>query len=88
MWSSSFALVKVKLSASIASNVSKSFFSHTKYHLRMISSFVKFWLPNALALAGPGRLAAPTNAQTPVASRFLRDTVVFVIVHSPFHDVV
>jgi hypothetical protein len=88
MWSSPAALEKVKLSASRASNVPKSAFSHAAYHLRMISSFVKFCPPNALALADPGRLTAPANAQTPVASRFLRDTVILVIVRSPFHDVV
>src|ERR1700733_5216162 len=86
MWSSPAALVKVKLSASMASNVPKSFFSHAPYHLRTISSFVKF-CPPALALAGPGRLMAPTSAQAPVASRFLRDTAILVIVRSPFHDV-
>src|SRR5260370_1303985 len=50
------------------------------------SSFVKFCPPNALALAGPGRLTAPTSAQAPVASRFLRDAAILVIVRSPFHD--
>src|SRR5690349_25000045 len=34
MWSSPAALVNVKLSASILSNVPKSFFSHAAYHLR------------------------------------------------------
>src|ERR1700733_5675366 len=91
MWSSPAALVKVKLSASMASNVPKSFFSHAPYHLRTISSFVKF-CPPALALAGPGRLTAPTSAQAPVVSSFLRDTpilvLVIVIVRSPFHDLV
>src|SRR5580693_9500011 len=82
MWSSPAALEKVKLSASMLSNVLKSFFSHAAYHLRMISSFVRFCPSNALALA-----MAPTSAQAPVASRFLRDTVILVIVHSPFHDV-
>src|ERR1700691_3709550 len=77
MWSSPAALVKVKLSASRLLNVPKSFFSHAAYHLRMISSFVKFCPPNALAPAGPGRLTAPTRAQAPVASRFLRDTEIF-----------
>src|ERR1700758_3685722 len=87
MWSSPAALEKVKLSASMLSNVPKSFFSHAAYHLRIISSFVRFCSPNALALAGPSRLTAPTSAQAPVASRFLRDTAIFVIVRSPFHDV-
>src|SRR5580693_5199536 len=86
-WSSPAALEKVKLSASMLSNVPKSFFSHAAYHLRMISSFVKFCSPNALALAGPSRLTAPTSAQAPVASRFLRDTVILVNLHAPFHDV-
>src|ERR1700688_2286000 len=86
MWSSPAALVKVKLSASKISNVPKSFFSHAAYHLRIISSFVKFCPPNALALAGPGRLTATSRAQVPFARRFLRDTVVLVIVRSPFHD--
>jgi hypothetical protein len=57
------------------------------YHLRMISSFVKFFPPNALALAGPGRLTAPTSAQAPVANRFLRDTAELVIAGSPFNVV-
>src|SRR3984893_12206904 len=86
MWSSPAALVKVKLSASRILNVLKSFFSHAAYHLRMISSFVKFCPPDALALAGPGRVTAPTSAQAPVASRFLRDIVIVVMVRSPFHD--
>src|SRR3984957_2862577 len=86
MWSSPAALVKVKLSASRILNVPKSFFSHAAYHLRMISSFVKFCPPDALALAGPGRVTAPTSAQAPVASRFLRDIVIVVMVRSPFHD--
>src|SRR5580700_2821291 len=80
MWSSPAALVKVKLSASRALNVPKSLFTHAAYHLRTISSFVEFCPPNMLALAAPGRLAAPTRAQAPVASRFLRDTVILVIV--------
>src|SRR5579863_1444829 len=85
MWSSPAALVKVKLSASRLLNVSKFFFSHAAYHLRIISSFVKLFPPHALALAGPGRVTAPASAQAPVASRFLRDTVNFVIViRSPF----
>src|ERR1700758_4139724 len=88
MWSSPAALEKVKLSASMLSNVPKSFFSHAAYHLRMICSFVGFCPSNALALASPGRLTAPTSAQAPVASRFLRDTVILVIVRSPFRDVV
>src|SRR5260370_6002539 len=88
MWSSPAALVKVKLSASRVLNVPKSFSSHAAYHLRMISSFVKSCPPNALALAGPGRVTAPTSAQAPVASRFLRGIVILVIVRSPFHDLV
>src|SRR6266436_8291140 len=87
MWSSPAALVKVKLSASSILNVPKSLFSHAAYHLRMISSFVTSCPPNALALASPGRVTAPTSAQAPVASRFLRDIVILVIVRSPFHDV-
>src|ERR1700692_4518019 len=88
MWSSPAALVNVKLSASSILNVSKSFFSHAAYHLRMISSFVKSCPPNALALASRGRVTAPTSAQAPVATRFLRGIVILVIVRSPFHDVV
>src|SRR5205085_5455542 len=98
MWSSPAALVKVKLSASRILNVPKSFVSHAPYHLRMISSFVKFCPPDALALASLGRVTVPTSAQAPVANRFLRDTAILVIVlpvivppiivRSPFHDVV
>src|SRR5258708_17410265 len=88
MWSSEDGLVKVKLSASRMLNVRKSFFSLAAYHLRMISSFVTSCPPNALALASPGRVTAPTSAQAPVASRFLRGIVILVIVRSPFHDVV
>src|SRR5262249_1641749 len=88
MWSSSFALVKVKLSASRASSGFQSFFSHPLYHFRKISSFVEFCPPNALAVAGPGRLTAPTSTPAPVANRFLRDIVILVIVRSPFHDLV
>src|SRR5436190_14502939 len=88
MWSSPAALEKVKLSASSILNVPKSFFSHAAYHLRMISSFVASCPPDALALTSPGRVAAPSKAQAPVVSRFLRGTVVLVIVRSPFHDVV
>jgi hypothetical protein len=84
MWSSPAALEKVKLSASSILNVPKSFFSHAAYHFRMISSFVKSGTPHALALAGAGRVTAPTSAQAPVASRFLRDIVILVIVRFPF----
>src|ERR1700689_3576336 len=87
MWSSPAALEKVKLSASSASNVPKSFFSHAPYHLRTISSFVEFCAANALALAAPARLTAPTSAPAPVASRFLRDIVTLVIVRSPFQAI-
>src|SRR6266404_4444690 len=86
MWSSPAALVKVKLSASRLSTGPQSFFSQAAYHFRVSSSFVKFCPPNALALAGPGRLTAPTSAQAPVVSRFLRGIVILVIVPSPFHD--
>src|SRR5271157_3035217 len=90
IWSSPAALVKVKLSASRLSTGPQSLFSQAAYHFRTTSSFVKFCPPNALALAGSGRLTAPaTSAQAPVASRFLRDTavlvIVIVIVRSPFH---
>src|ERR1700728_265477 len=84
MWSSPAALEKVKSSASRLSSGPQSFCPQPAYHLRTISSFVKFCPPNALALAGPGRLAAPTSAQAPVTSRFLRDTAILVIVRSPF----
>src|SRR3984885_10368137 len=87
MWSSPAALVNVKSSASKMLNVSKSFFSQAAYHLRMISSLVKFCPPNALALGGPDRFMALTSAQAPIASRFLRDTAILVIVRPPFHDV-
>jgi hypothetical protein len=62
----------------------QSFFSQAAYHFRTTSSFVKFCPPDALALAGPGRLTAPTSAQAPVASRFLRDTAILAIVLSLF----
>src|ERR1700722_5376393 len=88
MWSSPAALVKVKLSASSLSTGPQSFFSQAAYHFLAISSFVKFCPPKALALAAPGRLTAPTSEQTPVVSRFPRDTVILVIVRSPLHDVV
>src|SRR5208282_6706762 len=96
MWSSPAALEKVKLSASRLSTGPQSFCSQAAYHFRTSSSFAKFCPPDALALARPARLTAPTSAQTPVASRFLRDpAVVFivivrviVIVRSPFHDIV
>src|SRR5580658_379871 len=94
MWSSPAALVKVNLSASRLSTGPQSFCSQAAYQFRTSSPFVKFCPPNALALAGPGRLTAPTSAQAPVASRLLRDTTVvvivpvIVIVRSPFHDAV
>src|ERR1700720_2989068 len=92
MWSSPAALEKVKSSASRLSTGPQSFLSQAAYHFRTSSSFVEFCPPNALALAAPGRLTAPTSAQAPVASRFLRDTailvLVIVIVRSPFHDLV
>src|SRR6201984_3876472 len=88
MRSSPAALVKVKFSASRLSTGPQSFFSQAAYHFRVSASFVKFCPPNALALAGPGRLTAPTSAQAPVARRVLRDTAMLVIVRSPFHDVV
>src|SRR5215469_9227315 len=84
MWSSPAALVKVKLSASRALNVPRSFFSHAAYHLWMISWFTEFCPPDAPALASCGRAAAPASAQAPVASRFLRDTAILVMAHSPF----
>src|SRR5580698_2276222 len=87
MWSSPAALVKVKLSASRLSTGPQSFFSQAAYHFRTTSSFIRFCPPNALALAGPDMLTAPTSAQAPVASRFLRDTTILVIVRSPFHAV-
>src|SRR5271169_3845935 len=88
MWSSPAALVKVKLSASKLSTGPQSLFSQAAYHFRATSSFAKFSTPDALAFPAPGRLTAPTSAQAPVASRFLRDTAILVIVRSPFHDVV
>src|SRR5580692_1800752 len=92
MWSSPAALEKVKSSASRLSSGPQSFFSQAAYHFRTTSSFVKFCPPIGVALAGPGRLTAPTSVQAPVMSTFLRDTailvIVIVIVRSPFHDVV
>src|SRR4029077_9852116 len=85
MWSSPAALEKVKLSASMLLNVAKSLSFHTVYHLRMSSSLIKFLAPASLALASSGRLTAPTSAHAPVASIFLRETVIIVIVHSPFY---
>src|SRR5580700_5034842 len=84
MWSSPAALEKVKLSACMLSKGPQSFLSQAAYHFRTNSSLVKVGAPNALALADPGRLTAPTSAQAPVASRFLRDTAILVIVRSPF----
>src|SRR5579863_789052 len=78
-WSSPAALVNVKLSASSILNVPRSFLSHAPYHLRMISSFVKFSSDIAPTVVGRARLAAPTSAQAPVTSRLLRDTVIVVI---------
>src|ERR1700686_679637 len=86
MWSSPAALEKVKSSASRLSTGPQSLFSQAAYHFRTTSSLVKFCPRHALALAGPGRLTTPTSAQAPVASRFLRDTAIVVIVRSPFHD--
>src|SRR5580698_1499298 len=83
IWSSPAALEKVKLSASSILNVPKSLFTHAAYHLRIISSFVEFCPPNALALANPGKLTAPVSAQVPAPSRRRRDIANFVIVDSP-----
>src|SRR5580700_5932069 len=88
MWSSPAALEKVKLSARRLSKGAQSFCPQAAYHFRIASSFVKFCAADALALAVPGRPMAPTRAQAPVASRFLRDIVILVIVGSPFRDVV
>src|SRR5580698_4868891 len=91
MWSSPAALEKVKLSASRLSTGSQSFCSQAAYQFRTISSFVNFCPSDVLALAVPGRLMAPTSAQAPVASRFLRDTatlvLVTIIVRSPYSGV-
>src|ERR1700683_4613337 len=87
MWSSPAALEKVKSSASRLSSGPQSFCPQPAYHFRTTSSVVKFCPPTVLALASPGRLTALTSAQAPVASRFLRDTVILVIVPPPFHDV-
>src|ERR1035438_2184678 len=90
MWSSPAARVKVKSSASRRSTGAQSLLSQAAYHFRTTSSFIRICPPDGLAFAGPGRLTAPTSAQAPVASRFLRDTpiVLPVMVRSPFHDVV
>src|SRR5690349_13929312 len=85
MWSSPAALEKVKLSASMLLNVAKSLVFHAVYHLRMSSSLIKLGAPVLLALTDAGRVAAPTSAHAPVASIFLRDTEIFVIVYSPFY---
>jgi hypothetical protein len=50
-----------------------------------MASFVRFRSPNALPFAGRGKLTVPTSAQAPVASSFLRDTVILVMIPSPFH---
>src|SRR5580700_3532007 len=84
MWSSPAALEKVKSSASRLSSGPQSFCPQPAYHFRTTSSVVKFCPPDALALADPDRLTAPTSAQAPVASRFLRDTAILVIVRPPF----
>src|ERR1700722_11793473 len=78
MWSSPAALEKVKSSASRLSSGPQSFCPQPAYHFRTTSSV------DALALASPGRLTAPTSAQAPVASRFLRDSWVLVIIRSSF----
>src|SRR5215471_10108721 len=80
MWSSPAALLKVKLSASRRSTGPQSLLSQAAYHFRVTSSFVKFCSPNEPALSCLGRLTAPTSAQVPVASRFLRDTAMLVLV--------
>src|SRR5580698_4507834 len=91
MWSSPAALEKVKFSASRLSTGPQSFCSQAAYQFRTISSFVNFCPSDVLALAVTGRLMAPTSAQAPVASRFLRDTAVLVlvtiIVRSPYSGV-
>src|ERR1700733_4982404 len=84
MWSSPAALVKVKLSVSSASNVPRSFVSHAPYHLRTMSSLVRFCSLNTPPFVGPDSFTTPTSAQAPVASRFLRDIVILVMIHSPF----
>src|SRR5215468_9332193 len=88
MWSSPFGLENVKSSASRRSSGPQSFFSQPAYHFRTSSSLVKFCPPNVPALAGSGRLTAPApiRAQAPVASRFLRDTLILVMIRSPFHE--
>src|ERR1700723_1117156 len=79
MWSSPAALEKVKLSASRPSTGPQSFCSQAAYHFRTIPSFVDFCPSDALALAAPGKLTAPTRAQAPDARRFLRDTAIVVM---------
>src|ERR1700723_829338 len=73
IWSSPAALEKVKSSASRLSSGPQSFWPQPAYHFRTTSSVVEF---DGLALASRGRLTAPTSAQAPLASRFLRDTLV------------
>jgi hypothetical protein len=51
----------------------------------MISSFTEFCPPDAPAFAKLCTAAAPASAQAPVTSRFLRDTAILVMAHSPFH---
>src|ERR1700722_9449373 len=80
MWSSPAALEKVKLSASMLSGSCQSFCSHAAYHLLTTSSFVKFCSPQALALAGLGKLMELTNAQAPVASNFRRETALVAFI--------
>jgi hypothetical protein len=50
----------------------------------MISSFAGFFSLDALALFAPGKATAPTTAHAPIVNRLLRDTVILVIVGSPF----
>src|ERR1700729_2769593 len=84
MWSSPAALEKVKSSASRLSSGPQSFCPQPAYHFRTTSSVVKSCPPNALALASPGRLTAPTSPQAPVASFCCPVTNGFVIVRSFF----
>jgi hypothetical protein len=84
MWSLLSALEKVKLSASKASNVPTVLLFPRTVPLRDDLLDCQVLRSNALAPPGPGRVTAPASAQAPVASGFLRDIVLPVIVCSPF----
>src|SRR5271155_1918087 len=81
MWSSLFALVNVKSSASRMSTGRQSFFSHAAYHLRIVSSLFGLSPVSACALAICGMAAAAARAQVPASSIVRRDIVLFLMTH-------